>query len=119
RRFEEAGVDQVVFLQQGGKNEHAHICASLELFASSVMPKFEARHSEREAKKNAELAPYIKQALARKKPRPPMLDSEIKPIAALGQERARRESTDGKTANFGRGGEMQVPLEDPLKKGGV
>ena len=33
QRFEEAGVDQVIFLQQGGRNEHAHICASLELFA--------------------------------------------------------------------------------------
>lgn len=119
RRFEEAGVDQVVFLQQGGKNEHAHICASLELFAASVMPAFEARHAEREAKKNAELTPYIRKALARKNLCPSPRDNEILPIAALGQERARRESTDGETANFGRGGEMQVPLEDPLKKGGV
>ena len=42
RRFEEAGLDQVIFLQQGGKNEHAHICASLELFAKAVMPAFKA-----------------------------------------------------------------------------
>ena len=51
RRFEEAGLDQVIFLQQGGKNENAHICASLELFAKAVMPAFKRRHAEREAAK--------------------------------------------------------------------
>jgi len=115
RHFEEAGVDQVVFLQQGGKNLHPHICESLELFATAVMPEFEGRHAGRETKKNAELAPYIKRALARKKQRPPWSDSDIEPILALGQQRARQESADGRTANFGRGGEMEVPLEDPLK----
>jgi alkanesulfonate monooxygenase SsuD/methylene tetrahydromethanopterin reductase-like flavin-dependent oxidoreductase (luciferase family) len=115
RRFEEAGVDQVVFLQQGGKNEHAHICASLELFTAAVMPEFEARHAKRQAAKDAELAPYIKQALARKNFRRPVCDGEIAAIHALGQRQARQESIDGKTANFGRG-DMQVPLEDPLKK---
>jgi alkanesulfonate monooxygenase SsuD/methylene tetrahydromethanopterin reductase-like flavin-dependent oxidoreductase (luciferase family) len=114
--FEEAGVDQVVFLQQGGKNQHEHICASLELFAASVMPAFEKRHAQREVEKNAELTPYIQRALAHKTFRAPLSDGEIRPIVALGQRLARQESTDGKTANFGRGGEMQVPLEDPLKK---
>ena len=52
----------MVFLQQGGNNEHAHICASLELFAASVMPAFKARHAEREARKNAGLAPCIERA---------------------------------------------------------
>jgi len=33
-RFEDAGVDQVIFLQQAGRNKHEHICASLELFAA-------------------------------------------------------------------------------------
>ena len=42
---------------------------------------------------------------------------EIPSILALGQQQARQESADGKTANFGRGSEMQVPLEDPLKEG--
>ncbi|HKH68478.1 MAG TPA: hypothetical protein VKA75_14020, partial [Reyranella sp.] len=32
RRFEEAGVDQVIFVMQAGKNRHEHICESLELF---------------------------------------------------------------------------------------
>jgi len=116
RRFEEAGVDQVVFLQQGGNNEHAHICESLELFAEVVMPAFKARHASREQKKQEELAPFIKRALARKSRRPSLRDEEIPTIVALGQQRAQQESLDGKTVNFGRGGEAQVPIEDPLKK---
>jgi alkanesulfonate monooxygenase SsuD/methylene tetrahydromethanopterin reductase-like flavin-dependent oxidoreductase (luciferase family) len=116
RRFEESGLDQVVFLQQGGKNEHAHICASLELFAKAVMPAFKARHAKREKKKQKELAPYIERALARKQRRQALREAEIPAIVALGQQRAQQESLDGKTANFGRGGEMQVPLEDPLRK---
>ncbi len=116
RRFEEAGVDQVVFLQQGGNNEHAHICASLELFAEVVMPAFKQRHASREQKKQEELAPYIERALARRTLRPSLRDEEIPAIVALGQQRAQQELLDGKTINFGRGGEMQVPLKDPLKK---
>jgi alkanesulfonate monooxygenase SsuD/methylene tetrahydromethanopterin reductase-like flavin-dependent oxidoreductase (luciferase family) len=116
RRFEEAGLDQVIFLQQGGKNQHNHICASLELFARAVLPAFKSRHTEREAKKTAELAPYIARALARKRRRAPLGEGEIPIIVALGQQRAKQESRDGKTANFGRGGEALVPLEDPLKK---
>jgi alkanesulfonate monooxygenase SsuD/methylene tetrahydromethanopterin reductase-like flavin-dependent oxidoreductase (luciferase family) len=116
RRFEEAGLDQVIFLQQGGKNENAHICASLELFAKAVMPAFKRRHAGREAKKNKELAPYIEAALARRQPRPALRDADIPKIVALGGQQAKQESADGKSANFGRGSEMQVPLADPLKR---
>jgi hypothetical protein len=116
RRFEDAGLDQVIFLQQGGKNQHGHICASLELFARALLPAFKARHAKREEKKTAELAPYIARALARKRRRAPISEGEIPVIVALGQQRAKQESFDGKTANFGRGGEALVPLEDPLKK---
>lgn len=41
RGFADAGVDQVILLQQGGENEHEHICDSLELFAEEVMPEFQ------------------------------------------------------------------------------
>jgi alkanesulfonate monooxygenase SsuD/methylene tetrahydromethanopterin reductase-like flavin-dependent oxidoreductase (luciferase family) len=116
RRFEEAGLDQVIFLQQGGKNQHSHICASLELFAQSVLPAFKSRHAEREANKRAELAPYIARALARKGRRAPISDGDIPVIVALGQQRAKQDSLDGRSANFGRGGEALVPLEDPLKR---
>jgi len=115
RQFEEAGVDQVIFVQQGGNNRHEHICESLELFAKAVMPGFKRRHAKREAAKQKELAPYIEQALARRKRRPALRDKAIPTIVALGGQQARQESVDGKTSNFGRGSEMQVPLEDPLK----
>jgi alkanesulfonate monooxygenase SsuD/methylene tetrahydromethanopterin reductase-like flavin-dependent oxidoreductase (luciferase family) len=46
RRFEESRVDQVILLNQAGRNSHADICASLELFAREVMPEFQARHPE-------------------------------------------------------------------------
>ena len=80
------------------------------------MPAFKARHAARAAKKNAELAPYIARALARKTWRQPLADGEIPSVVALGRQQAQQESVDGKTANFGRGSEMQVPLEDPMKK---
>ena len=53
RSFEESGVDQVVFIQQGGRNKHEHICEALELFASDVMPEFKAREIERAKQKAA------------------------------------------------------------------
>jgi alkanesulfonate monooxygenase SsuD/methylene tetrahydromethanopterin reductase-like flavin-dependent oxidoreductase (luciferase family) len=64
--FQDAGVDQVIFLQQAGRNKHQHICEALELFAGEVMPAFKAQAAEREARKAAELAPYLEAAMARK-----------------------------------------------------
>ena len=116
RRFEEAGVDQVIFVQQGGRNRHEHICQSLELFAKSVMPGFKRRHAERAGRKQAELEPFIQAALRRKPRMAPLGEAEIPTIVALGRQQAKQESADGKTANFGRGSEMSVPLEDPLKQ---
>jgi alkanesulfonate monooxygenase SsuD/methylene tetrahydromethanopterin reductase-like flavin-dependent oxidoreductase (luciferase family) len=42
QRFETSHIDQVILLNQAGKNTHAHICESLELFAREVMPEFHA-----------------------------------------------------------------------------
>lgn len=49
RRFESSHIDQVIFLNQAGKNTHEHICESLELFASKVMPEFHAHEPEQQA----------------------------------------------------------------------
>jgi hypothetical protein len=86
RLFEESGVDQAVFIQQGGRNQHKHICESLELFAKEVMGEFRAREIEREKKKQAELAPYVEKAMARKKGAKPMADAEIPTFVALGRK---------------------------------
>jgi alkanesulfonate monooxygenase SsuD/methylene tetrahydromethanopterin reductase-like flavin-dependent oxidoreductase (luciferase family) len=41
RRFRSSHIDQVILLNQAGKNTHEHICDSLELFAKEVMPEFQ------------------------------------------------------------------------------
>jgi alkanesulfonate monooxygenase SsuD/methylene tetrahydromethanopterin reductase-like flavin-dependent oxidoreductase (luciferase family) len=56
RRFEESNVDQVILLNQAGRNRHEDICSSLELFAAEVMPEFHAREDEHEVWKQAVLA---------------------------------------------------------------
>jgi hypothetical protein len=48
RRFRTSHIDQVILLNQAGKNSHEHICESLELFAREVMPEFK-RDPEHEA----------------------------------------------------------------------
>ncbi|HEX2815489.1 MAG TPA: LLM class flavin-dependent oxidoreductase [Phenylobacterium sp.] len=82
RAFSDAGVDQVIFLQQAGRNKHEHICQSLELFAAEVMGEFKAEVAEREAKKAAELAPYIAAAMARKVWMQPLADGDIPVVPA-------------------------------------
>src|SRR5207245_1374217 len=41
RIFQDAGVDQTIFIQQGGKNRHDHICEGLELFAAEASRRFD------------------------------------------------------------------------------
>lgn len=41
-KFAESNVDQVILLNQAGRNSHADIMASLQLFADEVMPEFHA-----------------------------------------------------------------------------
>jgi alkanesulfonate monooxygenase SsuD/methylene tetrahydromethanopterin reductase-like flavin-dependent oxidoreductase (luciferase family) len=86
RAFEASGVDQTVFIQQGGRNLHEHICESLELFAAEVMPEFRARETERTARKAAELAPYVEAALARKRNMAALPDDQIPVYIALGRK---------------------------------
>ena len=44
RKFQSSNIDQVVLLNQAGRNTHEDICESLELFAREVMPEFQAAH---------------------------------------------------------------------------
>lgn len=46
RKFETSHVDQIILLNQAGKNTHEHICESLELFAKEVMPEFHANEAQ-------------------------------------------------------------------------
>jgi alkanesulfonate monooxygenase SsuD/methylene tetrahydromethanopterin reductase-like flavin-dependent oxidoreductase (luciferase family) len=44
KKFQQSNIDQVVLLNQAGKNRHEDICESLELFAKEVMPEFQQDH---------------------------------------------------------------------------
>jgi alkanesulfonate monooxygenase SsuD/methylene tetrahydromethanopterin reductase-like flavin-dependent oxidoreductase (luciferase family) len=48
-RFAESKVDSIILLNQAGRNQHEHICESLELFAKEVMPEFHAMESEHQS----------------------------------------------------------------------
>lgn len=86
RGFADAGVDQVSFIQQGGRNKHEDICNSLEMFAAEVMPEFKEFETERQARKAEELAPYIEAAMKRKTYMKALSDDEIPNVVALGRQ---------------------------------
>jgi alkanesulfonate monooxygenase SsuD/methylene tetrahydromethanopterin reductase-like flavin-dependent oxidoreductase (luciferase family) len=90
-RYEAAGVDQVIFVMQAGRNRHEHICESLELFASQVMPRFVEGRDEREAAKAARLSDAVRAALARRSPaRESRVAYSIDEQAELGRARRGR-----------------------------
>ncbi len=100
RRYEQAGVDQVIFILQAGRNRHEHICESLELLAQRVMPPFLDGREQREAAKAERLENAIEAALARREPgrqlsSPYVIDEQAEVSAAWRQpqrlrSRARR-----------------------------
>ncbi len=104
--FADVGVDQVVFIQQGGNNRHEDICSSLELFAGDVMPGFKECCAERERAKLEELAPYLEQAMARKQIMRELQDDEIPVFPAYG-----RQVTDQGDPNDPRIKEMRARME--------
>ncbi len=88
-RYAKAGVDQVMFVMQAGKNRHEHICESIELFASEVLPRFAVGREEREAAKAERLAAAVDRALARRQgpralPAPYLIDEDAEIAAATG-----------------------------------
>jgi alkanesulfonate monooxygenase SsuD/methylene tetrahydromethanopterin reductase-like flavin-dependent oxidoreductase (luciferase family) len=58
-KFAESGVDQVILLNQAGRNRHEHICEALELFAEHVMPEFHAMEPDHQTWKSSVLAGEI------------------------------------------------------------
>ena len=82
RAFEAAGIDQIILLQQAGRNRHEHICQSLELLGREVLPQFAPEAPARERHKAEALAPYIERAQARKRRMPPLADGDIPVVRA-------------------------------------
>jgi alkanesulfonate monooxygenase SsuD/methylene tetrahydromethanopterin reductase-like flavin-dependent oxidoreductase (luciferase family) len=116
RGFERAGVDQVIFIQQGGRNRHDHICASLELFAAEVMPDFAEREQQHQQRKREALAPSVEQALARKPWMRPLADDEIPEIHALGRQIVEQLPPEQRDLVGQSGGSLSVPLTDPAAR---
>jgi hypothetical protein len=93
-RYEAAGVDQVMFVLQAGRNRHEHICESIELFAREVLPRFADGREEKEAAKAERLAEAVGLALARRAgprslPAPYQVDEDAEIAATRGAPRAR------------------------------
>src|SRR3954465_5122993 len=83
RRYDAAGVDQVVFVLQAGRNRHEHICESLETFGAEVLPEFAAEADAVDRARDAELAGAIDAALRRREPpRVAAADYTIAPTAS-------------------------------------
>jgi len=66
RRYEEAGVDQLIFVLQAGRNRHEDIMESIELFGTEVLPEFVERDEAAAPARAARWAPAVEAALARR-----------------------------------------------------
>ncbi|HEV2337079.1 MAG TPA: LLM class flavin-dependent oxidoreductase [Stellaceae bacterium] len=108
-RYEEAGIDQVIFVQQAGATRHEHICESIETFATEVMGEFAEREAARSVQRHEDLAPFIAAALARK-PRMPAVDPAAVPVVeALG-----RQAHGAAITTSDRGGAIPIATADLL-----
>jgi alkanesulfonate monooxygenase SsuD/methylene tetrahydromethanopterin reductase-like flavin-dependent oxidoreductase (luciferase family) len=83
KKYEAAGVDQLIFVSQAGRNKHEDICESLELFAKEVMPEFADKAEAHEKQKQERLAPAIEAALARREPARPAPDYVIPAVMGI------------------------------------
>ncbi len=86
QRYEQAGIDQLIFVSQCGNNLHEHIIESLRLLSDQVMPKFKAKAGPYEIHKNSLRESYNKELLkswdadkASKKPQEFRVDAIPKP----------------------------------------
>jgi alkanesulfonate monooxygenase SsuD/methylene tetrahydromethanopterin reductase-like flavin-dependent oxidoreductase (luciferase family) len=111
-RYEAAGVDQVMFVMQAGRNRHDHICESIEMFSREVLPRFADDREDKELAKADRLAAAVDKALARRAgprtlPAPYPVDEDAEIAAArrpaqvplrelAGRARTARESMRGR-----------------------
>jgi alkanesulfonate monooxygenase SsuD/methylene tetrahydromethanopterin reductase-like flavin-dependent oxidoreductase (luciferase family)/putative sterol carrier protein len=86
RRYAAAGVDQIIFVLQAGRNRHDHICESLELFGAEVLPDFAPGADAADAARDERLADAVQRALARREPPRPAPDGYTIAPTASGPE---------------------------------
>ena len=85
RRYEDVGVDQLIFVLQAGNNRHEHIMEALELFGKEVMPEFQERDHKLRAAKLTRLQPLIDAALERRVDDAPELPDDFR-VDAIARE---------------------------------
>ncbi|MEQ9121920.1 MAG: hypothetical protein RIM80_05070, partial [Alphaproteobacteria bacterium] len=93
-----------------------HICESLELFSQTLIGEFREREEARQAKKKAELQPYIDAALERKDRMAPVDPADIPVVKSAGlrrQEAGTDDPTGGAFVDKTRGGAIPIPHADP------
>ena len=104
-----------MFIQQGGRNKHEHICDALRLFAGKVMPALKADQAARDARKQSELAPFIEAALKRKKRMAPVATSAIPVVSAYGRNVVQAgQAAEGPTHHVA--ADIAVMMSDPADK---
>ena len=118
QRFDDAGVDQVIFIQQGGRNRDSDIRDSMELFAKTVMPRFQERAAKRQAEKAAELAPHIEAALARKQWMEPVAEADIPTVTAFGKNIIQTDQDPTARSSHHAAADIMMPLKDPVAEQG-
>ena len=117
QRYQAAGVDQVIFVQQAGPNRHEHICESLELFGEQVLPHFTDGREEREAAKRERLAPAVERALARRSPARPADPDYV--VTPRGEPRpAQLIAAAHRVESNGAAGGTRHPIRDRLQRAG-
>ncbi|MBT6273106.1 MAG: LLM class flavin-dependent oxidoreductase, partial [Chromatiales bacterium] len=116
RRYEDLGLDQMIFVQQVGRNRHDHICEALDLFGATLHDEFKERELARQARKTEELAPYIEAALSRKQRMEAPVGDAIPIVTSAGRRREDEGTGDPTGAAFvdkTRGGAIPIPATDP------
>jgi predicted lipid carrier protein YhbT len=114
-RYEAAGVDQVIFVGQAGRNRHEHICESIELFASDVLPRFAERREAKEAAKRERLAGAVERALARR-PSPETRSIENYVISTTGELTPARAPRRGQHAGRTRRFDVQRNVQSGVRR---
>jgi alkanesulfonate monooxygenase SsuD/methylene tetrahydromethanopterin reductase-like flavin-dependent oxidoreductase (luciferase family) len=117
-RYAEAGVDQMIFIQQSGMNRHEHICEAMELFAREVMPALKQGEDERLRRKHEELAPFVEKALARKLRTAALAAEDVPNVESIGVLLERRAGKDyaGVYADPTRGGAIPMASRETFAK---
>jgi hypothetical protein len=117
RRYEEAGVDQLIFIMQAGRNTHEHIMESMELFAGEVMPEFKDRDEKCRAEKAVRLEPAIEAAMARRVDEaPPMPEGYVMDALAKQVVKQMGGDLDAMAKKMAVGEELQDMISDDVRE---